>query len=260
MQKKQTMNCLNREWKESRSDPVRERLVAQGDAPNLDTIRNLFPPTSGDAAFDQNVIKGNIERLETVPEVNTGHPFLDLSVKTGLACIDATFQGDHPKYGIKQYGQTCGDGFPPTIISAVDALSSWGLNRRAAQLFRYYLVTFVREDGTINYRGTSLAELGQLLHTGTLLLERTGTAGWWTDGFSSVRPNRGASPGASQASRESDGLLVGVPEDDEREKVGKFFHNNAWVSRGLLRWASACKMADACLRHRRPSPKWWPAR
>lgn len=241
MQEEQTMDCPNRDWKEHRSDPVRERLAAQEDAPNLDTIRSLFPPTSGDAAFDQRVIESNIERLETVPEVNTGHPFLDLSVKTGLAFIDATFQGDYPKYGVKRYGESDADGFPPTIIAAVDALSCWGLAARAAQLFRYWVLHFVRDDGTIRYRGTSLAELGQLLHTAALLEERAGPDGWWEDSRAGLGRIAESLLALRRDSEKTDGLLAGVPEDDQRHKIGKYFHNNAWVARGLRRWADLCE-------------------
>lgn len=234
-------DCLSLEWKASRTDPVRDDLVATGESPDLDHIRNLFPPTTGAPAFDRTVIRGNMERLKTVPEVRTGHPLLDLSVKTGLASIDATFQGDHPKYGIESYGENCHDGFPPVIIAAVDALSSWGLAARAAQLFRYWLANFVRDDGTIRYRGTSLAELGQLLHTASLLAERIGPDGWWHDG----RPQLSRIVEWLLALRKEvereDGLLVGVPEDDEKNKVGKYFHNNAWVARGLQRWADLCE-------------------
>ena len=83
---------MNPEWLTSGVDPVREDLLKGGKEPLLDDIRRLFPATTGDAAFDPIVIRSNIERLATTPEVNTGHPFLDLSVKTGLAFIDATFQ------------------------------------------------------------------------------------------------------------------------------------------------------------------------
>lgn len=234
-------DCRNPQWKESRTDPVREDLVAKGESPSLDFVRILFPPTTGAPAFDRNVIQGNIERLETVPEVRTGHPFLDLSVKTGLAFIDATFQGDHPKYGIKQYGESCHDGFPPIIIAATDALSSWGLGARAAQLFRYWLVHFVREDGTIKYRGTSLAELGQLLHTAALLEERIGPNGWWDDAGPRLKSIVEWLLALRNEAEEDDGLLAGVPEDDEKKKVGKYFHNNAWVAKGLQRWADLCE-------------------
>ena len=234
-------DCLNAKWKESRTDPVREELAVKGESPAFDFIRGLFPPTTGDPAFDRNVIEGNAERLETVPEIRTGHPFLDLSVKTGLAFIDATFQGDHPKYGVKGYGENCHDGFPPTIIAATDALSSWGLGARAAQLFRYWLAHFVRADGTVKYRGTSLAELGQLLHTASLLEERIGPNGWWNDGRASLKRIVEGLLALQSEADEHDGLLVGVPEDDERRKIGRYFHNNAWVAKGLQRWADLCE-------------------
>ena len=66
-------------------------------SPNLDAIRSLLPPLTGQPAFEPALIAENISRLKTRPAIDTGHPFLDLSVKTGLAHIDATFQGDHPQ-------------------------------------------------------------------------------------------------------------------------------------------------------------------
>jgi hypothetical protein len=226
-------NC--EDWRRSLVDPVRETC---GAAPDLEVILKLFPRPQGPAAFDEKLIASNIERLETTPAVNTGHPFLDLSVKTGLAFIDATFQGDHPKYGLKEYARTRHDGFPPTIIAAVDALSGWGLHARAAQLFRYWVGYFVQPDGTIRYEGTSLAELGQLLHTAALLDERSGPQGWWSESSEKLQAiaNRLLRL-CAEAERSEDGLLVGVPEDDERDKPARYFHNNAWVSTGLLRWA-----------------------
>jgi len=242
---KQQEDCLNPAWMGSRTDPVREDLLGRGEAPDLGAVRALFPPTTGDAAFDGNVIRGNIERLKTVPEVDTGHSFLDLSVKTGLAFIDATFQGDHPKYGVKGYGENCHDGFPPTIIAAVDALSAWGLAARAAQLFRHWLVHFVKDDGTIRYRGTSLAELGQLLHTAALLEERIGSDGWWDDAEAPLERIAEWLLALRREAESDDGLLVGVPEDDEKKNIGKYFHNNAWAASGLRRWADLCERRGA---------------
>ncbi len=226
------------EWLASRTDPVRDVLADTGGKPDLDFILGLYPPTEGDPAFDPTVIKSNVERLKTFPEVNTGHLYLDLSVRTGLAHIDATFQADHPKYGIKYYGEGCHDGFPPIIIAAVDALTAWGLNARAVQLFRYWVLHFVRDDGWIHYRGTSLCELGQLLHTAALLEQRAGQTGWWADSAAGLE--RIAENLLNQW-RKGGGLLSGVPEDDEKDKVGAYFHNNAWVAAGLSRWAELCE-------------------
>ncbi len=171
------------DWQAMREDPVRTKIAG---APDLDTILALFPRTTGKPAFDPVLIAENIKKLNPRPAINTGHPFLDLSVKTGLAHIDATFQGDHPKYGVGSYQADQHDGFPPTIIAAVDALSAWGMNERAARLFHYWLSHFVREDGTIIYYGPSISEYGQLLHTAALLEERAGPAGWWDDGHKAL--------------------------------------------------------------------------
>jgi hypothetical protein len=173
--------------------------------------------------------------------VDTGHPFLDLSVKTGLAFVDATFQGDHPKYGHDEYGGAWHDGFPPIIIAAVDALSAWGINQRAAELFRYWLLHFVREDGTINYYGPSISEYGQLLHTAALLTERAGPQGWLQEGFTALERLANHLLRLRRTAEEGDGLIAGSPEADTREYVAKYFHNNAWAAKGLRRWAQLCE-------------------
>ena len=158
--------------------------------------------------------------------------------------MDATFEGDHPKYGVGAYAGDEHDGFPPTIIAAVDALSSWGLGERAAQLLRHWLCTFVRADGTLDYYGPSASEYGQLLHTAALLAERAGSAGWWEDGIGPLERIAEHLLELWVAAGE-DGLISGVPEADRRTDTGRYFHNNAWVARGLLRWAALCERLDA---------------
>lgn len=239
------------------TDPVRDAIKARGERPSLDAVRRLFPPTTGDAAFDPVVIKGNIERLATTPAVNTGHPFLDLAVKTGLAFIDATFQGDHPKYGVKHYADNRHDGFPPTIVAAVDALSAWGLHARAARLFSYWLAAFVRSDGTIAYYGPALSEYGQILHTAALLHERMGGGAWWVQAQQSLPPMADhLAERCAQAERHND-LIPGIPEADvsaadpnnvsdaSHSENNRYFHNNVWVARGLKRWAGLVQRARA---------------
>jgi hypothetical protein len=246
------------------TDPVRDELVRRGGAPDLDVIRSLFPSTTGEPAFDSTVIQGNIKRLVTTPEVNTGHPFLDLSVRTGLAFIDATFQGDHPKYGVKYYAENHHDAFPPTIVAAVDALSAWGLHARAVQLFRYWLVTFVREDGVIRYYGPSLSEYGQLLHTAAFLYERGGGEGWWREGAVVLPRMADYLLGLCAAAEKADDLLPGIPEadisvadpnnvsDSTHGERNRYFHNNAWVARGLMRWADLLDRTGVA--SRQPAP------
>jgi len=235
------------DWLQARRDPVRDYFLSLGKPPDLDEILGMFPRLRGEPAFDMQLIRGNIERLETAPEINTGHPFLDLAVKVGLAHIDATFQGDHPKYGVKNYAENRHDGFPPIIIAAVDALSAWGLNERAARIFRYWLLNFVRADGTINYYGTSVSEYGQLLHTAALLHERAGGEGWLEEGLEPLDRIALHILRLRSEAEKDDGLIAGSPEADEREKVGKYFHNNLWAAKGLMRWAELCERVRASL-------------
>lgn len=229
---------LQAHWRRMREDPVR-RMIAG--TPDLEAVRSLFPPLVGPPAFDPALIAENVKKITTQPAVDTGHPFLDLSVKTGLAHIDATFQGDHPKYGVGTYAANEHDGFPPTIIAAVDALSKWGIHDRATSLFRYWLARFVREDGTIDYYGPSISEYGQLLHTAALLAERAGAGTWLHEGFASLDRIADYLLRLRRAAEAGDGLISGSPEADTREEVGKYFHNNAWVAKGLRSWVSLCE-------------------
>jgi hypothetical protein len=245
------------------SDPVLDALIEGRADLSLDAILELFPGTTGDAPFDDEAIGRALGELRTSPEVNTGHPLLDRSVKIGLVYIDLTFQGDHPKYGNRHYGIERHDGFPPTIIAAVDALSAWGLNRRAAQLFRYWLSTFVRQDGTFDYYGPSLSEYGQILHTAALLHERAGGTEWWDSGREALGRVAGRLAALCTDVERRDDLIAGIPEADIATAVplavqteshsenNRYFHNNAWVARGLSRWAELVQRTGADVDSRR---------
>jgi hypothetical protein len=228
-------------WRTMMTDPVYDLVNHK---PGLDHIMELFPGQQGEPAFDPGLIRANINKLKTFPEINTGHPFMDLSVRTALAHIDATFIGDHPKYGVGTYGQPEHDGFPPTIIAAVDALTAWGMNARAARLFSYWLENFVKEDGTFNYYGPSVSEYGQMLNTALLLQERAGGEGWFKNGFHKLDLITGYLLDLTSSAIKADALISGVPEADTRDQVAEYFHNNAWVVKGLNRWITLCKKTD----------------
>jgi len=235
-------NRIREDWLKMQYDPVRALFSGP---PDLDRILGLYPRTTGEPAFDPAEMEKKAQALRTHPAIATGHAFLDRSVRVGLAHIDATFQGDHPKYGVGTYAQPIHDGFPPTIIAAVDALSAWGMGSRAAQLFQYWLAHFVNEHGTIRYYGPSLSEYGQLLHTAALLEERHGPEGWWPGGFEPLDRMAELLLALRAKAVSEDGLIAGVPEADTRKDTGKFFHNNAWVAKGLRRWADLCERRAA---------------
>lgn len=209
--------------------------------PDLDHILSLYPRPKGREAFHPLVIKKHLEELEPYPEIDTGHELIDQSVRVGLAHINATFQGDHPKYGVGYYDQTFHDGFPPTIISAVDALTLWGIHSRAKQLFRYWLTHFVNNEGQINYYGASLAEYGQLLDTANKLEKRAGGSIWYNDTIKKVDLLAIYVVNLYKSEKKNQGLISGVPEADQRGEPGYYFHNNAWVSKGLKKFVDLCE-------------------
>jgi hypothetical protein len=192
-------------------------------------------PLRGEPAFDPALIDAIAERLPVLP-VSTGSPLLDRSVTIGLAHIEATFQGDHPKYGVGTYAEDIHDGFPPTIIATVDALTLWGLAGRAETLFGYWLNRFVRTDGTIDYYGPSGSEYGQILTTARRLLDRGGDGTWLAAHHCQLER---LSLHLRDLIEFGGGTRVfaDIPEADEREQTATYFHNIAWVVRGLNDWA-----------------------
>ena len=238
-------------WRLMMNDPVYQSFEK---TPTLDHILSLFPKQQGPPAIALEEIKENQKKIRTIPEINTGHPYLDHSIMVALAHIDATFEGDHPKYGTGYYGRMEHDGFPPTIISAVDALTLWGLNERAAELFRYWITNFIningwpnplKKEGEINYYGPSIAEYGQLLNTANLLYVRAGGENWWNDCFTQLDLMAEYILDLHANALKEDGLISGVPEADTRGDVEKYFHNNAWVAKGLKQWLKLCTTAKA---------------
>ncbi len=88
-----------------------------------------------------------------------------------------------PKYGVldRNYGGSEHDGFPDTFNVDLAAMLDWGLFGLARDYVENYLRHFVRDDGTILYRGpetgqsgrmlTELARYWQLTGDGKLLLQ-----------------------------------------------------------------------------------------
>jgi hypothetical protein len=216
-------------------DPFRHKLlrVAEQDLPAQ--VQACAEPPQGEPAFDPALIAQLASRLEL--PFSFPHPMLEKAVRVGLAHIDATFQGDHPKYGTGSYADPIHDGFPPTIIATVDALTLWGRAERAQRLFAYWLRHFVAADGTINYYGPSLSEYGQLLTTAKRLVQRTGDLRWLASHQGPLSSLASHVRALMYAHGTHLSLLRGVPEADEASYQATYFHNNAWVVRGLLDWS-----------------------
>ncbi len=144
------------------------------------------------------------------------------------------YTGKHPRYGRGYYAKPHHDGFPPTTLSMVECLIDWGHIETARDYLVYYFDRFVSDAGKIDYYGPSLAEYGMLLRLVRRLAEVTNNPQW----LKHISPKLLAiCDWLLKAQADSpNGLIRGVAEADmahNTEEHDIYFHNNAWVLRGL---------------------------
>ena len=164
-------------------------------------------------------------------------PRLDAAWKMSLIHCRCVFAGRHSKYGVEKYGEFRADGFPPTIISMCQTLANFNHLSEAQELFSYYLTRFVRSNGTLDYYGSSFAEYGMLLATGALLCSKDNGQEYFHKisqpltamcrFLYNVMNPWVTEPGSYYY------LPCGSPEADRRKDKGEYFHNAAWMYRGM---------------------------
>jgi hypothetical protein len=73
--------------------------------------------------------------------------------------------GDYPKYGVldRNYGGSEHDGFPDTFTVDTSAMLEWGMIDQAGRYIRNYFNQFVRDDGSLLYRGPETGQYGRML-------------------------------------------------------------------------------------------------
>ncbi|HLA71029.1 MAG TPA: hypothetical protein VK624_05925 [Steroidobacteraceae bacterium] len=83
----------------------------------------------------------------------------------GLVRAILTRAGDFPKYGAvdKNYAGSEHDGFPDTFTVETAAMLEWGLTSRAGRYIDNYFSQFVRDDGSLLYRGPEIGQFGRML-------------------------------------------------------------------------------------------------
>ena len=76
-----------------------------------------------------------------------------------------TRNGVQPRYGVfdKDYAGNEHEGFPDTFNSDTTAMSEWGLFSLAGQYIDNYFSKYVRDDGSILYRGPETGQYGRML-------------------------------------------------------------------------------------------------
>lgn len=130
----------------------------------------LFPPRAADDArtfySDLAMLKARWDDL-LQPGMQIDIPDARLSNLTRHSLIRAmmTRVGDAPKYGAvdKNYGGNEHDGFPDTFTVDTAAMIEWGLLERAGRYIDNYFGAYVRDDGSILYRGPETGQFGRML-------------------------------------------------------------------------------------------------
>jgi hypothetical protein len=84
--------------------------------------------------------------------------------------------GAFPKYGVfdRGYGGSEHDGFPDTFTVDTAAMLAWGLFDLARQYIENYFTYFVRDDGSILYRGPETGQYGRMLTVAAQYANYTG--------------------------------------------------------------------------------------
>ncbi|MDR1189066.1 MAG: hypothetical protein LBK95_16715 [Bifidobacteriaceae bacterium] len=97
-------------------------------------------------------------------------PWVHDFVRHSFALDSITRHQGRPRYGVvdRVYGAREHDGFQDTLNLSVAALLAWGRTATARGHLDEYFEDFVREDGSLDYRGP---EIGQYAHTLELIAQ-----------------------------------------------------------------------------------------
>jgi len=182
-------------------------------------------------------------QLAPAIRVDLPEPILRDASLAGIARAFSTCVGYHPKYGLGSYAQEVHDGFPPTVLSLVNACVEWGLLERAEGYLSYWLDRFVRADGTFDYYGPAVSEYGQLLAAAGRFAAYSGDRAWPKDRLPQLHAVADYLLCLRRQSQEQPegsptrGLLHGAAEADTRDQTAYYFSGTAWAWRGLRDFA-----------------------
>ena len=129
-----------------------------------------FPPRTDYAAepfYEQLVAlrAGWEQELQGGMEIQVPDQRLQDMARHSLVRAMITRMGVGPKYGVyeKNYGGSEHDGFPDTFNADTATMLEWGQIDLAGQYIDNYFGKFVRDDGSILYRGPETGQYGRML-------------------------------------------------------------------------------------------------
>ena len=103
--------------------------------------------------------------LETSMDIHVPDEWISNMCKHSLVREMITRVDDWPRYGVytKEYSGPEHDGFQDTFNTSVNAMLAWGLFDVARRYIENYLSFFVKDDGSLEYRGIETGEYGRHL-------------------------------------------------------------------------------------------------
>ncbi|MBS0388308.1 MAG: hypothetical protein JSR15_07485 [Proteobacteria bacterium] len=177
-----------------------------------------------------------------------------------------TRQAGFPKYGAvdKNYGGTEHDGFQDTFTVETEAMLEWGMLEHAGQCIDNYFGAFVRDDGSILYRGPETGQFGRMLTVAAQYYRSGGEAALLLkhrvriDAVANYLLRLRATAQALPPTDAAYGMLSGWSEADSclekdpQRYVQPYFSNSAEAARGFLElgraWEAIGRVhADAAL-------------
>ncbi|MFD2082641.1 hypothetical protein [Actinopolymorpha cephalotaxi] len=136
----------------------------------VDSYPPVPPRTTVDRADDffadlLDTVRGWEDLLADATDIDVPDQRLADQARHSLARAMSTRIGDFPKYGVmdRAYGGAEHDGFQDTFNVDVTAMLDWGLFDAARRYVDNYLTNFVRDDGSIVYRGPGTGQYGRML-------------------------------------------------------------------------------------------------
>jgi hypothetical protein len=170
-----------------------------------------------------------------------------------------TRDGVRPKYGVfdKDYAGNEHEGFPDTFNADTAAMSEWGLFNLAGKYIDNYFSQYVRDDGSILYRGPETGQYGRMLTVAALQAR-------YADDYSTLVRNQKSLDGVTRlllglrakakelpANDPAYGIPAGWSEADAcldpepQRYMQPYFSNAAEMARGFQEIGAAWKIAGS---------------
>ena len=176
--------------------------------------------------------------LEPSMEIEVPDAWISDMCKHSLVREMITRIDDWPKYGVytKDYNGPEHDGFQDTFNTSVNAMQGWGLFDIARRYIENYLTHFVKDDGSLEYRGIGTGEYGRQLATISEYYHFTKDHALLLKYDQKIRTMMGYLLGLRQAAKERPlddpayGMLQGWCEADSCGRPDPHMYNLAYYS------------------------------